>query len=145
VTTGSTIPQIANPQSAEVLNAIREAPRLDERRPDWDFRPVAEFHATNDRSTFDAGPAGTVPVLGGAGFELWNPSTGEVYAHGNQTKIEDALQTKRKRQIKLKSSAFHGLSKEWADDRETLPMRRPAHRVPRHRAVDRHPHDDRGS
>lgn len=125
VTTGSTIPQIASPQSAEVLNLIRKAPRLDARRPDWDFRPVAEFHATNDRSTFDAGTEGTVPVLGGAGFDLWNPSTGEVYAYGDQDKIEAALQAKRKRQIKLKSSAFHGLPKEWADDRETLPMRRP--------------------
>lgn len=125
VTTGSTIPQIASPQSGAVLNAIRKAPRLDERRPGWDFRPVREFDATNDRPTFDAGGSGTVPVLGGAGFELWNPSTGEVYAHGDQARIEAALQTKRKRQIKLKSSAFHGLSKEWADDRETLPMRRP--------------------
>src|SRR5699024_2589581 len=52
VMTGSTVPLIANPQSAEVLNAIRKAPRLDERRPGWNFRPVAEFHATNDRSTF---------------------------------------------------------------------------------------------
>ncbi|MBM7230711.1 hypothetical protein JTP68_09330 [Dietzia cinnamea] len=125
VTTGSTIPQIANPQSAEVLNVIRKAPRLDARRPGWDFRPVAEFHATNDRSTFDAGGSGTVPVLGGAGFDLWNPSTGEVYAYGDQTNLESALQTKRKRQIKLKSSAFHGLSKEWAGNRETLPMHRP--------------------
>ncbi|MGB4809933.1 MAG: hypothetical protein WBP39_10610, partial [Candidatus Phosphoribacter baldrii] len=124
-TTGSTIPQIANPQSAEVLNAIRKAPRLDERRPGWDFRPVREFDATNDRPTFDARGSGTVPVLGGAGFELWNPSTKQVYAHGDPAKIEAALQTKRKRQIKLKSTACHGLSKEWADDRETLPMHRP--------------------
>jgi hypothetical protein len=125
VTTGSTIPQIPNPQSAEVLNVIRKAPRLDARRPGWDFRPVREFDATNDRPTFDAGGSGTVPVLGGAGFEIWNPSTGEVYAHGDQSKIDSVLQTKRKRQIKLKSSAFHGLSPEWAGNLETLPMRRP--------------------
>ena len=125
VTTGSTIPQIPNPQSAEVLNVIRKAPRLDARRPGWDFRPVAEFHATNDRPTFDAGGSGTVPVLGGAGFDIWNPDTGEVYAHGDQEKIEAALQTKRKRQIKLKRSAFHGQPPAWADDVETLPMRHP--------------------
>jgi len=125
VTTGSTIPQIASPQSAEVLNLIRKAPRLDARRPDWDFRPVAEFHATNDRSTFDAGSTGTVPVLGGAGFDLWNPSTGEVFAYGNLTRIETALQSKRKRQIRLKRSAFHGQPQAWADDVETLPMRHP--------------------
>ena len=122
VMTGSTVPQIANPESAEVLNAIRRAPRLDERRPGWDFRPVREFDATNDRRIFDSGDTGTVPVLGGRGFELWNPSTGEVYAYGDLDKIEAALQAKRKRQIKRKSSAFYGLSPEWADEVDTLPI-----------------------
>lgn len=121
--TGSTVPLTATPQAAEVLNVIRKAPRLDERRPGWDFRPVREFDATNDRSTFDAGNSGTVPVLGGAGFELWNSGTGEVYAHGDQDMIETALQTKRKRQIKLKRSAFHGQSPAWAGDIKSLPMR----------------------
>lgn len=125
IMTGSTIPQIADPESAEVLNVIRQAPRLDERGPDWDFRPVTEFHATNDRATFDAGPAGTVPVLGGRGLDLWNPETGEIYAHGEQDEIEKVLQAKRKRQIKLKSSAFYGQPQEWAEDVDTLPMRYP--------------------
>jgi len=125
VMTGSTVPLIATPQAAEVLNVIRKAPRLDERRPGWDFRPVREFDATNDRSTFDAGNCGTVPVLGGAGFELWNSGTGEVYAYGDQSAIEAALQVKRRRQVKLKSSAFHGLPQVWADNLETLPMRHP--------------------
>lgn len=78
VMTGSTVPLIATPLAAEVLNAIRRAPRLDERRPGWDFRPVSEFHATNDRPTFDSEGKGVLPVLGGAGFDLWNPGTGEV-------------------------------------------------------------------
>ena len=125
IMTGSTIPQIADPESAEILNAIRKAPRLDDRRPDWDFRPVTEFHATNDRATFDAGPDGTVPVLGGGGFELWNPATGEIYAHGHQREIETALQAKRKRQINLKRSAFYGQPQEWAEDIDILPMRHP--------------------
>ncbi|MGO1225302.1 MAG: Eco57I restriction-modification methylase domain-containing protein [Brachybacterium sp.] len=125
VMTGSTVPQIATPQAAEVLNVIRKAPRLDARRPGWDFRPVREFDATNDRPTFDSEGRGTVPVLGGKGFELWNPGTGEVYAYGDQEAIEVALQAKRKRQVRLKSSAFHALSQAWADDVDTLPMRRP--------------------
>lgn len=125
VTTASTVPQISSPLSAEVLNVIRRAPRLDERRPGWDFRPVREFDATNDRPTFDGVGGGAVPVLGGAGFDLWNPDTGEVYAYGSKGKIEAALQAKRQRQVRLKSSAFHGLPQAWAEDIETLPMRHP--------------------
>lgn len=122
VMTGATVPQLSSPEAAEVLNVIRRAPRLDQRFQNWDFRPVAEFHATNDRSTFDAGQSGTVPVLGGAGFELWNSETGEVYAHGDLAKIETALQAKRKRQIRLKSSAFYGQPPSWANDKDTLPL-----------------------
>ncbi|KRQ19670.1 hypothetical protein AOT93_23710 [Mycobacteroides sp. H110] len=121
--TGAAIPQLAGPVAAEVLTRIRAAPRLDRRTSSWDFRPVAEFHATNDRGTFDAGASGTLPVIGGAGFELWNPSTGELYASGNRSTIETALQAKRQRQIKLASSAFFGQSREWAADPATLPLR----------------------
>lgn len=123
--TGATLPQVASPEAADLLNVIRKAPRLDEKRSDWDFRPVAEFHATNDRSTFDSGLSGGVPVIGGAGFDLWNPSTGEIYAHGNLEGIEVALQSKRKRQIRLKSSAFYGQSPHWANAKETLPIHHP--------------------
>ena len=120
---GATIPQLSGPESAEVLTQIRLAARLDRRNAMWNFRPVAEFHATNDRATFDAGPSGTVPVIGGAGFELWNPDTGEIYARGDRSTIENALQVKRRRQIKLASSAFFGQSSEWSNDPETLPLR----------------------
>ncbi len=120
---GSTIPQLSHPESAEVLAQIRLAPRLDRVGEHWGFRPMTEFHATNDRATFDAGSSGTVPVIGGRGFELWNPSTGEIYAKGNRGKIESALQAKRQRQIRLASSAFHGQSLAWAKDITTLPFR----------------------
>lgn len=51
----ATIPDFPAPYSVSVWSSIRKAPRLDERRTGWDFRPVAEFHATNDRGTFDSG------------------------------------------------------------------------------------------
>jgi len=120
---GATIPQLAAPESAEVLTRIRRAPRLDRREEDWDFRPIAEFHATNDRGTFDAGAKGSLPVIGGAGFDLWNPDTGEIYAMGDRAAIEEALLLKRQRQIRLASSAFFGQPIDWAEDPGTLPFR----------------------
>lgn len=113
---------LSGPESGAVLTRIREAPRLDRRRPDWDFRPVAEFHATNDRKVFDAGEAGTTPVIGGAGFEIWNPTTASVYALGDPETIRGALQAKRQRQIRLSSSAFFGQPASWAADVSTLPV-----------------------
>lgn len=121
---GSTIPLLPGPESGAVLTTIRRAPRLDRRLPDWDFRPMTEFHATNDRQTFDAGEAGTMPVIGGAGFEIWNSTTGNVYALGEPSEIRNALQAKRQRQVRLKSSAFYGQSLEWAADPSTLPINR---------------------
>lgn len=124
---GGAIPNLPDPLSVEVFTQLRKAPRLDERRPSWDFRPVSEFHATNDRPTFDAGAKtdGLLPVIGGAGFEIWTPETREVYAWADPQKVENALYEKRQRQIGLRSSAFFGLPKAWADDRSTLPFHRP--------------------
>ncbi len=119
------LPNLPDAASVDLFAQIRKAPRLDERRPGWDFRPVREFDATNDRPTFDAGgkAPGRLAVRGGAGFELWRPETNEVYAWADPEAVEAALQTKRQRQIGLKSSAFYGKSAAWAADRTTLPFR----------------------
>ncbi|WP_425843679.1 Eco57I restriction-modification methylase domain-containing protein [Agrococcus sp. TSP3-2-1] len=121
------IPNLPDAKSVEVFAQIRQAPRLDAKRPGWDFRPVAEFHATNDRKTFDDGPESPdrIPVRGGAGFDLWTPETSEVYAWADPAKVEAALQAKRQRQIGLKSSAFFGKPASWAADASTLPLRHP--------------------
>lgn len=123
----ASLPNLPDPMSVEIFARLREASRLDEKRSGWDFRPVAEFHATNDRSTFDSGPetSDAVPVRGGAGFDLWVPETPEVYAWADPSKVETALQEKRQRQIRLKSSAFFGKSSDWASDRSTLPLHHP--------------------
>lgn len=121
--TGAAVPNLPDADSVEIFKQMRSAPRLDERRPGWDFRPVREFDATNDRPTFDAGEgAGTVPVIGGSGLNLWAPSTGDVYAWADPKKVEDALFIKRQRQARLKSSAFLGLPPKMVSDRATLPF-----------------------
>lgn len=121
------LPNLPDPTSVEIFTRLRKAPRLDEKRPGWDFRPVREFDATNDRPTFDDGAQapGNLPVRGGAGFDLWTPETVEVYAWANPAKVEAALQAKRQRQIGLKSSAFFGKPASWAANAATLPLYHP--------------------
>ncbi|QXE30186.1 Eco57I restriction-modification methylase domain-containing protein [Microbacterium paraoxydans] len=121
------LPNLPDPMSVDVFAQLRDAPRLDAKRRGWDFRPVREFDATNDRPTFDDGSQapGKLPVRGGAGFDLWTPETAEVYAWANPARVEAALQAKRQRQIGLKSSAFFGKSASWAADAATLPLCHP--------------------
>ena len=119
---GGAFPHLPDGMSAEVFARLREAPRLDSPDQPWIFRPVAEFHATNDRPIFDAGEGkGRWPVYGGSSFNIWTPETGEVYAWANPKAVTSALQEKRRRQIGLRSSAFYGLSERWAADVKTLP------------------------
>lgn len=123
----ASVPNLPSAQSVEVFTQIRNAPRLDARSAIWDFRPVREFDATNDRKTFDSGQKtkNSLTVRGGAGFDLWQSETDEVYAWADLGTVETALQEKRKRQIGLKSSAFYGQSSDWANDASTLPFKHP--------------------
>ena len=119
---GLSLPQLPDFESVGIFSKIRISPRLDDlRHPS--FRPVTEFHATNDRPTFDAGPQkdGRWPVLGGSGFNMWQPDTGDVYTWAEPKRVIKALQEKRQRQIRLKSSAFFGMDETWADNPDTLP------------------------
>jgi hypothetical protein len=121
------LPQISDSKSAEVFARLRQSPRIDGGVNGVIFRPVTEFHATNDRKDFDAGgPAqGLWPVLGGSGFNLYTPDTGDVYAWANPSKALKVLYARRLRQVRLKSSAFYGMSDDWANDEKTLPALRP--------------------
>lgn len=123
---GLTIPQLPHADSVAVYAVIRQSPRLDDETHPR-FRVVTELHATNDRPTFDAGPRreGKWPVLGGAGFYLWTPETSEVYAWADPRKVMGALQERRRRQIRLRNSAFFGMNDKWASDQETLPCNGP--------------------
>lgn len=125
--TGDVFPQLPDAESVAVFRTLREAPRLDTRLPDWDFRPVREFDATNDRAVFDAGDeaANRWPVLGGSAFNLWEPDFGEPYAWAEPSVVTGALLDRRNRQVKLKSSAFSGLSDDLTQGPNTLPCMAP--------------------
>lgn len=118
----ASFPLLPDNESVSVFTVLRAHPRWDA-LGEWLLRPVREFDATNDRKTFDAGgPAGDRwPVLTGASFNLWDPDFGDPYAYADPDSVIDALQKKRRRQARLKSSAFLGMSPKIVDDPSTLP------------------------
>ena len=124
---GAAFPQLPDVLATDVFQQIRKSPRLDAGVGGGTFVPVAELHATSDRPLFDGGDRKPErwPVYGGASFNIWNPDTGEVFAWANPKKVTRALQDKRQRQIRLKSSAFYDMDVEWASDPTSLPCVRP--------------------
>lgn len=124
---GASFPQLPDTVAVEVFARLREAPRLDSDEHPFDFRPVREFDATNDRRTFDAGGESPSrwPVYGGSAFNIWQPDTGEYYAWADPKRVADALFTKRLKQVRLKTSAFHGMTEAVASSLDTLPCKAP--------------------
>ena len=123
---GFAVPQLPDALSAGVFSKLLEAPPISKSVAGVSIRPTYEFNATTDRPNFDAGvkTESRWPVLGGAGFDIWVPTTDDVYAWADPRKAQKLLQERRLRQVRTKSSAFYGLSEEWASDRETLPCNR---------------------
>lgn len=124
---GVAFPLLPSTETAHTFSKYRKHPRFDDKTAGWDFRPVAEFHATNDRSIFDAGGEahGRWPVYTGATFNLWNPDAGDPYTWADAATIIEALSTKRRRQARTSSSAFYGLAPALVADTATLPCLNP--------------------
>jgi len=70
-------------------------------------------------------PEGFLPVYKGASFNLWNPSTGEVYAWADPDIVEPVLQKKRLRGKRSTKSVFYDCCADWCADPETLPFNSP--------------------
>ena len=123
---GASFPLLPDTSAIDAFRALRSHPRLDS-GGQWLFKPVAEFHATNDRKTFDAGgPApGRWPVYTGATFNLWSPDAGDPYTYADPATVTQSLFEKRKRQARLASSAFLGLDPRIVNDTGTLPCYKP--------------------
>jgi hypothetical protein len=107
---------------------MRTHPNFGNETGEWKFRPHRETDTTKEKPFFDFNlqyPAAdhTLPVLTGASFNLWDPDYGDPYAYANPNAIEDLLLNRRKRQIRLASSALYGMPRDWASDPDTLPMR----------------------
>lgn len=125
--TGAAFPLLPTTRSADIFTKYRQHPRFDHVTADWNFRAVAEFHATNDRTTFDAGEQtpGRWPVYTGATFALWDPEFGDPYTWANPGTVTEVLFTKRQRQARTSSTAFYGLPASVVNDKATLPCLAP--------------------
>lgn len=124
LTESSAFPNVGNQESADVLAEMRKSPSL----IDWEelkVRPVQELNSTSDRHHFDHEAAiDPVTVLSGRGFNIWNPSTGEVFAYAEREVVRSELLRRLANQTKLAKSAFFGL--KWPEDfGGRLPFERP--------------------
>jgi hypothetical protein len=124
LTESSAFPNVGTQQAAEVLAMMRRLPSLS----NWEglkVRPVQELNATSDRHHFDHdAPSEPVLVLSGRGFNIWTPSTGEIFATAEYETVRSELVRRLANQMKLAKSAFYG--KKWPEDfGGMLPFERP--------------------
>jgi hypothetical protein len=114
--------------SLEVFLKLRSHPRLDIQDGPWQFAPLRELHTTDNKALFDFNlghPGGEMPVLSGRSINLWNPDHGQPYGYTKSAEVIRWLQERRRRQIRLLSSALHGMPAAWAIDPGTLPCHYP--------------------
>lgn len=124
---GGVFPLLPDAASSEVFFALRSHPRLDHDDDMFSVRGLREWNATDDKHRFFMGtrPADFIPVYKGDSFDLWNPSTGSVYAWADPDRMDRELQERRRNQVRIRRSAFFGMPGAWASDPATLPMHRP--------------------
>jgi hypothetical protein len=114
---------LANQEDADILTQMRKSPRL-ENVASGCFKLVREFDATLDRKYFDhPRKESSIPVYSGDSFNIWNSSTGSIFAHADPRLASKKLQEKFMNQKKLKSSAFFGMDLE-GDLGGVLPFQR---------------------
>lgn len=121
---GAPFPLFPHADSLDVFVKLRAHPRLDAVGGDWEFVPLRELHATDNKEMLDfdlAHPHGDFPVLTGASFNLWDPDYGAPYAYAKSTKVIPWLQERRRRSVRLSTSAFYKMPTQWASEQDTLP------------------------
>jgi hypothetical protein len=124
----ASLPSLPSSESFSIVKKMSKFSSLSDSENGFGYRPVREFDATNDKKYFmesELEKPGLLPVLGGSGFNIWQPFTSKVYAWANEEKASSALFDKRLNQAKLSSSAFFGLDGSIVSDSETLNYRRP--------------------
>jgi hypothetical protein len=124
---GCAFPAISSEEGLRVFLKMKAHPPLGS-DVGWRARPLREFHATDDRRRFEFDPPNTSdlwPVYKGSSFNLWQPDTGTYFAWGDPLQLLPHLQDKRLRQVGNRRSAFHEMSLDWAEARETLPCLAP--------------------
>mgnify|MGYP000943709391 CR=1 FL=1 len=122
-------PLIPDPLSAQIFRQMKQSPRFDEVRADWDFRPITELHATGDKAVmeFDVDEAkGRIPIDAGASFNLWSPDYGTPYAYIPKKVLRPYLGAKAETASRNSRSALFGMhftSRELPCDRPRIAFR----------------------
>ncbi|MEV0947545.1 hypothetical protein [Rhodococcus sp. NPDC049939] len=118
-------PLLPDPVSAQVFRQMRQSPRFDQARANWEFRPLqGDLNATSERRVLQVDveeARGRIPVVTGASFNLWNPDAGPPKAYGEPRVLRPHLANKLERSARLTRSAYHGLEFPV----QTLPLDRP--------------------
>lgn len=121
-------PMLNDESDVSIYRSLLAHPRIGDQRSDWQFHPLRELDATNDKHLYKFDVPDSAkhwPVYSGASFNLWTPETGEVYAWVDPKAVVAHLHEKRARQARTRSSAFYGLSAAEAAQPGTLPAFRP--------------------
>jgi hypothetical protein len=119
-TATAAFPLIPDPEAGDVFRQMRRHPPLGE-AGSFEFRPYGELHAAQNRDLFDtdaSGRRGTVPVLTGSSFNLWNPDSGAPYGWAD-AEAEAYIFAKTLNSAGQARSVFHDLGITTAGD---LPM-----------------------
>lgn len=111
-TTGHAFPMLPSIEAARVFRTMRGHARLDVPSSEFEFRPLAELHASGDKNLFDLdldNPVGDIKVFKGSSFDLWQPDTGAYYGYAEPEVVLPALLQKRQRQSHSARSALFGM------------------------------------
>jgi hypothetical protein len=124
-TEGASFPLLPSSGAAAVFQKLRAQPSLHATRKGWRARPVAEFHATNDKRFMildeNDAPKDAWAVYKGASFNLWQPDTGTYYAWADPDVVTTELHRRRVKGQRTARSAFSEFPRAWASDLDTHP------------------------
>jgi len=120
-------PLLPVPESAGVFLQLRESPSLGALREDMDFAPVqGDFNQTVDAALWHVGDfTKELPVLKGASFDLWAPSSGRAHGSASAQIVGPRAREKLRRQARTSSSAFFGVDAEALISGGRMPFQRP--------------------
>jgi hypothetical protein len=121
-TSTAAFPLLPTPECAKVFRAMRRHPHFADKKA-FSFRAVqGDLNAASHKTLFNTDLArakGSIPVLTGGSFSIWEPDFGEPYAKAGKDAEKFVFEKLRTASGKS-SSAFHGRAFRTVDD---LPMR----------------------
>lgn len=130
-TEAATVPLFPEKTSLSAFVQMRLSPNFDIVDETGCYvRVYIDLHAKNDKKYMedsDTPEEGWWPVFKGKSFDIWQPDNGAdtYYAWAKPQTVFKRLLKKRLRGTRYKTSAFYGLSKEWAKNAHTYPACKP--------------------